>query len=143
MVLKVGLNQAITGLAQKGISKKVANGYFKQIKHDLLLNPNETYEELGKNFQKLSLPEFVNVSKNVKSVPFFKLKGLILAVSSSRKIKRTTTLEQMVENQKRWNKEYPVLMNFLTNITVPQKYTVEAMKVGILIKQDAKAAVAK
>lgn len=142
-MLQVNLSQPVIGLAQKDISKKVANRHFKQIGKALMTNPNGTYEELGQVFQKLSLPEFVAVNKNIKSVPFFKIKSLALAVSASKKIKRTTPLEKMVENQKRWNEEYPVLMHFLTNILVPKKHTVSAMKVNVLLKQDSKVAAAK
>lgn len=140
---QINLSQSVLGLAQRGIPKKVVIGHFNQIGNALKAHPNETYEELGQIFQKLSLPEFVAVNKNIKSIPFFIIKSLALGVSASKKIKQTTSLEKMLENKKRWNKDYPVLMRFLSNILVPKRYTIEIMKIDILMKQEAKAVVVK
>jgi len=108
--------QSIIFLAVSGLKKKDSNHYFKYIVRELKQNPNDTYEKLGQAVQHMDNHQIETLNKNLKGLPFFKLRSFADGMAISKKIQKTTTPEQMKLNQKHWKEDYPKFMDFLQNI---------------------------
>lgn len=131
------IKDSILILGQNKLPANESIKHYRIIARSLKTKSTSSYEQLGETLQGVSLPQYANINKNLKSIPGFKFKAFRDSLISSFNMFLSLPGYELAGNQKAWQRTFPVATHFVNTLFNPARKTIEDMRLVALRKMDS------